>query len=228
MPQQHPEDHFGRSLVEIPLIRAVRAHAPCTHRRDRLRRRHRRADRHEPAAQRAHLAAHTLHTHAYAGLIRPREKARETRIFGTSSSTNPLVTALCIRKRTLRNRQTGGGGTVQAHAVSPLCPQDRRSVGNAYADAEHVAYSIDAARSVIARENSTKGQVNPKISVWNRNTDGACSNGFDSLLVHHDLRVRSRRSATVSTQRNPQSGSSRTTLMPVFHSNHLVRVRSNT
>jgi len=73
MPRQHPKVHFGRGPVGISLIRAVRTHALCTHTQEGLGGRRPTAIRHEPAAQRRHLAAHTLHTHAYAGLIRPRE-----------------------------------------------------------------------------------------------------------------------------------------------------------
>jgi len=61
--------------VEISLISAVRTHALCVHTQDHLGGRHRRADRRGTAAHRPHLVARTLHTHAYAGLIRPREKA---------------------------------------------------------------------------------------------------------------------------------------------------------
>ena len=75
MPWQRPEGHFGRGPVEICLISAVRTHALCVHTQDRLGERHRRAGRRGTAAHRSRLAAHTLHTHAYAGLIRPREKA---------------------------------------------------------------------------------------------------------------------------------------------------------
>ncbi len=74
MPWQRPEGHFGRGPVEICLISAVRTHALCVHTQDRLGERHRRAGRRGTAAHRSRLAAHTLHTHAYAGLIRPREK----------------------------------------------------------------------------------------------------------------------------------------------------------
>ena len=74
MPRQHPEEHFGRGPVEISLISAVRTHALCVHTQECCGRRHRRAGRLEAAAHEPHLVAHTLHTHAYAALIRPREK----------------------------------------------------------------------------------------------------------------------------------------------------------
>ena len=57
------------------LSRAVRTHALCMHTQDRLGRRDRQASRRGTAAHRPQLVAHTLHTHAYAGLTRPREKA---------------------------------------------------------------------------------------------------------------------------------------------------------
>jgi len=74
MPRQHPEEHFGRGPVEISLISAVRTHALCVHTQECFGRRHRRAGRLEAAAHEPHLVAHTLHTHAYAALIRPRDK----------------------------------------------------------------------------------------------------------------------------------------------------------
>ncbi len=74
MPWQHPGDHFGRGPVEISLISAVRTHALCVHTQDCLGGRHRGAGRRGTAAHRPRLAAHALHTHAYAGLIRLREK----------------------------------------------------------------------------------------------------------------------------------------------------------
>ena len=74
MPRQHPEEHFGRGQVEISLISAVRTHALCVHTQDCFGGRHQRAGRRGTAAHRPHLAARTLHTHAYAALIRPREK----------------------------------------------------------------------------------------------------------------------------------------------------------
>ena len=58
---------------EDSLISAVHTHALCMH----TQRRHDEwppsARRLEPAAHRPHLAAHTLHQHAYAALSRPRE-----------------------------------------------------------------------------------------------------------------------------------------------------------
>jgi len=75
MSRQHPEDTSLPGPVEISLISAVRTHALCVHTQDRLGGRHRRASRRGTAAHLAHLAARTLRTHAYAGLIRPREKA---------------------------------------------------------------------------------------------------------------------------------------------------------
>lgn len=38
--------------------------------------------------------------------------------------------------------------------------------------------------------NSTKGQVNPRFRFGTSITGGACNNGYDSLLMDHDLRVR--------------------------------------
>ncbi len=70
-----PRTTSGTTTVEISLISAVRTHALCVHTQDCLGGRHRRAGRRGTAAHRPRLAAHALHTHAYAGLIRPREKA---------------------------------------------------------------------------------------------------------------------------------------------------------
>ena len=73
MPRQHPKVHFGRGPVGISLIRAVRTHALCMHTQGGIGGRRPTAIRHEPAAHRPRLAAHTLHRHAYAALSRPRE-----------------------------------------------------------------------------------------------------------------------------------------------------------
>jgi hypothetical protein len=93
-----PREHFGRGPVEISLISAVRTHALCVHTQDRLGGRHRRASRRGTAAHLAHLAARTLRTHAYAGLIRPREKA----------PTNPDL-------RRHPERETAGHSVVHTH-----------------------------------------------------------------------------------------------------------------
>ncbi len=63
----------GAVTVEISLSSAVRTHALCMHTQERLGGRHRRAGRRGTAVHRPRLATHALHTHAYAGLIRPRE-----------------------------------------------------------------------------------------------------------------------------------------------------------
>jgi hypothetical protein len=70
-----PSTTSGAVPVEFSLISAVRTHALCVHMQHRLGRRRRRASRRNTAAHRPYPAAHTLHTHGYAGLIRPREKA---------------------------------------------------------------------------------------------------------------------------------------------------------
>ncbi len=73
MPRRHPRTTSGAVTVEISLISAVRTHALCMHTQDRLGGRRRSAGRLETAAHRPYPAAHTLHTHAYAALMRPRE-----------------------------------------------------------------------------------------------------------------------------------------------------------
>ena len=65
-PEGRPPEIFSQRLM-----RAVHTHALCMHTQDRLGWRHRRAGRRRAPA---HGGAHTLHTHAYAALIRPREK----------------------------------------------------------------------------------------------------------------------------------------------------------
>jgi hypothetical protein len=89
-----PRDHFGHCRVEISLIRAVRTHALCTHTQECFGRRHRRGGRLEAAAHEPHLVAHTLHTHAYVGLIRPEKPTRETRISDKCRNEKPLVRRL--------------------------------------------------------------------------------------------------------------------------------------
>ncbi len=98
----------GSPLPGVSLSSAVHTHALCVHRQDRIRRRHRRAGRRRTAAQWPPSTEHTLHTHALRRLIRPRE----TRIFDTSPSANPLVRALCIRKSARRTSGTSGGGWI--------------------------------------------------------------------------------------------------------------------
>jgi hypothetical protein len=107
-----PQVHFGRGPVAISLIRAVRTHALCMHTQEGLGGRRPTAIRHEPAAHRLRLAAHTLHRHAYAALSRPREIHPRKANYDATPNAKQLVTALCIRKRARRTRRTSGGGRI--------------------------------------------------------------------------------------------------------------------
>jgi hypothetical protein len=109
-PPQHPEEHFGRGPVEISLIRAVHMHALCTRTQRHLAGPPQLVHRRGTAAHRPHLVARTLHTHAYAGLIR----LRETPTFDATPNAKPLVTALCIRKSARRTRRTSGAATTSS------------------------------------------------------------------------------------------------------------------
>jgi hypothetical protein len=50
--------------------------------------------------------------HCHRASARPYQSPRETWIFDTSPSANPLVTALLIRERARRTRGTSGGGWI--------------------------------------------------------------------------------------------------------------------
>jgi hypothetical protein len=114
------QQHFGRGPVEISLISAVRTHALCVHTQECFGRRHRRASRRGPAAHRPHLVAHTLHTHAYAGLIRPREKhPRNSDLRHQSARTRWSQRCACAKERDEPDELVAGVHDLRLRATSP-------------------------------------------------------------------------------------------------------------
>jgi hypothetical protein len=157
----------GAVTVEISLIRAVRTHALCVHTQDHLGGRHRRAGRRGTAAHRPRLAAHALHTHAYAGLIRPREKAPRNSDLRHECQREPAGQGVVIRKKARRTRRTSGGGSRPSGDFEPQARRTRRSAPFPMQPPRRLPYSMSAGCRSVPRNSGpvAPSGCDPKVCI---------------------------------------------------------------